>query len=224
MTQADENTKRWVWPLLPFRFAKQKNQRYSGNDAVPGRSVTIEKRTFVDVPNFRNYGPFGREPDRRVLISPHEFYVPAPDDVAILRKKYPKADPWDPSWLRIETDLLARGLEPNELGRLKAPAILQLLSGKMRSGGSKRRSQSGTAKRDESRGNGCWLTVTECAVLLADELNIDKERAKGRISKAATAGDLKSNGRGRTARRIDLDSFRGWSLVQRNRSLDSDNK
>lgn len=68
-----------------------------------------------------------------------------------------------------------------------------------------------------------WLTVTEGAqLLLQDVSGLDLEKAKARVSKAATAGKFRTNGQSGAARRIDCDSFSTWRLEQRERDLDAE--
>ena len=67
-----------------------------------------------------------------------------------------------------------------------------------------------------------WLTVTECAGLLMEGVSgLDMQTPKARVSKAATAGRFRTNGKTGTARRIDRDSFSTWRLEQRERDLDA---
>lgn len=68
-----------------------------------------------------------------------------------------------------------------------------------------------------------WLTVTQCAELLAKDLpSIDLPRAKARVSKAASSGKLTTNGKTRDDRRIERQSFDAWRLQQRDRDLDAE--
>jgi len=67
-----------------------------------------------------------------------------------------------------------------------------------------------------------WLTVTECAQLLLDVVSgLDLEKAKARVSKAASDGKFRTNGKKGTDRRVDRDSFSTWRLEQRERDLDA---
>lgn len=68
-----------------------------------------------------------------------------------------------------------------------------------------------------------WLTVTQCAKLLAKDLpSIDLPRARARISKAASDGKIRTNGKARDERRIERASFDAWRLKQRDRDLDAE--
>ncbi|MFO0839579.1 MAG: hypothetical protein U1D55_13770 [Phycisphaerae bacterium] len=67
-----------------------------------------------------------------------------------------------------------------------------------------------------------WLTVTQCAELLAKDLpSIDLAKAKARVSKAASSRKLTTNGKARDERRIEQQSFDAWRLQQRDRDLDA---
>ncbi|MCC7409832.1 MAG: hypothetical protein IT442_17330 [Phycisphaeraceae bacterium] len=67
-----------------------------------------------------------------------------------------------------------------------------------------------------------WLTVSDAAKLhLEDVDGLTFERAKGRISMAATKGCFKTNDRKGNSRRIDRNSFFRWRLEQRDQNLDN---
>ena len=66
-----------------------------------------------------------------------------------------------------------------------------------------------------------WLTVSQCAqLLMKDLLGISLERARAKVSWAASAGRFVTNGLKGRGRRIDRVSFDAWRLEQRDRSLD----
>ena len=68
-----------------------------------------------------------------------------------------------------------------------------------------------------------WLTVTECARLPMKDLRcLEFERARARVSKAAGARKLVTNGKRRLARCIERVSFDAWRLAQRDRDLDAE--
>lgn len=67
---------------------------------------------------------------------------------------------------------------------------------------------------------GTWLTVTEAARLLLDDVSgIDLGNAKARVSKTANESRFRTNGRRGPDRRIDRDSFSTWRIEQRERDL-----
>lgn len=76
---------------------------------------------------------------------------------------------------------------------------------------------------NDDRGESAWLTVTDAARLLMKYVSgIDLDKASARVSRAA--GDSKkkhftTNGRTRTDRRIEPDSFNTWLLRQHERDL-----
>ncbi|MBX3322453.1 MAG: hypothetical protein KF757_05630 [Phycisphaeraceae bacterium] len=68
---------------------------------------------------------------------------------------------------------------------------------------------------------GEWLSVTEAAELLINDVSgIDLDKAKARVSKAATEKRFRTNGISGRDRRIDRDSFSTWRLEQRENDLD----
>jgi len=70
-----------------------------------------------------------------------------------------------------------------------------------------------------------WLTVTECARLIANDLpSLTFAQAKARVSRAAGSRRLVTNGKTRGARRIERTSFDAWRLGQRDRDMDIDDE
>ncbi len=68
-----------------------------------------------------------------------------------------------------------------------------------------------------------WLTVTEAAELLAEDLSwLTIEKARARVSRAAGNELFKTNGLEGTLRRIERHSFSTWRLEQRNKDLAKD--
>lgn len=68
-----------------------------------------------------------------------------------------------------------------------------------------------------------WLTVTEAARLLQRDFpGLEFERAKARVSWAANAGSIETNGKTRNKRRIARISLDVWRLAQRDRDLDAE--
>lgn len=65
-----------------------------------------------------------------------------------------------------------------------------------------------------------WLTVTECAKKLMEVVfGLSLQKARARISEAATKGKLRTNDKKGAQRRIDRDSFSSWLDEQRERDL-----
>lgn len=65
-----------------------------------------------------------------------------------------------------------------------------------------------------------WMTVTDAAKCLMEVVSgLDLQRAKSRVSIAADRDEFKTNGKKRTDRRIDRDTFSTWLLKQRERDL-----
>lgn len=67
-----------------------------------------------------------------------------------------------------------------------------------------------------------WITVTDAAkLLLQDVSGLEFKTAKVRVSRAADNGLFRTNGKTRSERRIDRDSFSTWRLEQREKDLDA---
>lgn len=74
---------------------------------------------------------------------------------------------------------------------------------------------------DGGDGGSEWLTVKQCALLLLDDVSgLDLKKATARVSWAAGAGKLTTNGKKGPGRRIERHSFSTWRLEQRERDLD----
>lgn len=70
-----------------------------------------------------------------------------------------------------------------------------------------------------------WLTVTEAAKLLVDDLSFPTiKEARARVSRAAGLKKFRTNGKKRLERRIHRESFNGWRLDQRNKELAKEDK
>lgn len=68
-----------------------------------------------------------------------------------------------------------------------------------------------------------WLTVTEAAELLVEDLSwLTIEKARARVSKAAGNELFRTNGLEGTLRRVERHSFSTWRLEQRNKDLAKD--
>lgn len=73
--------------------------------------------------------------------------------------------------------------------------------------------------RPELADSTIWLTVTQCAEMLLDDVSgLDLRRARARVSKAADK-KFKTNGKTGSERLIDRDSFSTWRLRQRAKDL-----
>lgn len=116
----------WIWPLRPLHTADLGNRLYSGTDAVPGQVVTITVRRSRPAAIRRHYEFRDREQAVHRWTDSYRYYTPTGEDLAIVQANYPGLDPRNPSWARIEADLLA-GHKPDDLIALKPPALLQLL-------------------------------------------------------------------------------------------------
>lgn len=69
-----------------------------------------------------------------------------------------------------------------------------------------------------------WLTVTEAAMLLAKDLNIDPHLARARVSWASRKEKFVTNGETRAKKRIEPNSFDAWRLRARDRDLDAEDE
>ncbi|MBM3996307.1 MAG: hypothetical protein FJ303_19465 [Planctomycetes bacterium] len=57
----------------------------------------------------------------------YRYYVPTPDDLAIVQELYPNGFPGNPSWTQIETDLIDAGHEKKDLRQHHAGTLIRLL-------------------------------------------------------------------------------------------------
>lgn len=70
-----------------------------------------------------------------------------------------------------------------------------------------------------------WPTVTEAAeFVMRDSPWLKLERAKVRVSKAASAKEFVTNGQMGLTRHIERISFDTWRLAQRDRDLDAEDE
>jgi len=76
------------------------------------------------------------------------------------------------------------------------------------------------AADDDGVGGATWMTVTAAAKRLMDVVSgLTLEKARARVSAAAGRDEFQTNGKERTDRRIDRDTFSTWLLKQRERDL-----
>lgn len=69
---------------------------------------------------------------------------------------------------------------------------------------------------------GGWLTVQQAAAQhVSDVDGLDMEKAKARVSAAASRGKFKTNGKKGPSRRIEPTSYAQWRLAERERNLQS---
>lgn len=109
----------WVWPLHPLK--------YLNNRQVP--ECDVEAGQTIDL-------TIGREPATSNLFTGKVFtwhtvwcryYRPTAADLADIKRHYPDGEPGNPSWPRIEADLIANEHDHGKLVKLNAPTLLRLL-------------------------------------------------------------------------------------------------
>ena len=83
-----------------------------------------------------------------------------------------------------------------------------------------RRGEKWPVAADDGVAGAKWLTVTAAAKRLMDVVSgLTLEKARARVSAAAGRDEFQTNGKERTDRRIDRDTFSTWLLKQRERDL-----
>ena len=126
---AEDTAKRWVWDLYPLakdswgvwelepEMPRPDHRiymyRYQG-DGYMGPVKELEKLQKLETPS------------RKILH--REAYAPRDEDFALLKRRYPNADPHHPDWYRVKADLQAGNHTPDTLDKTEAPGLLALLA------------------------------------------------------------------------------------------------
>jgi len=113
---------RWTWPLFPLHRHAWDNLRVADSKTQPGQTIDVVRqrvryRHLID----GGSEPFGTMRDVRT------GYLPTPDDLAVVKCRFPTDDPNQPSWAGIEAVLVAAGNNPDDLRKLNAPTLIKLL-------------------------------------------------------------------------------------------------
>ncbi len=132
LTAATEGIrKRWAWDLYPL--AKDSWGAWELEDDEQRKDHRVYMRRHKGDgylgPPLSNAQIFllmerGAKPDDFAV---REGYVPKADDVALLKRLYPDADPYRPAWYTIKADLVAVGSDGDRLDQSEAPTLLALL-------------------------------------------------------------------------------------------------
>jgi len=116
--------KRWIWPAQPLRRRSWGNLLVK-NDGTP-TGQTIKRRRAQGHGQSFDLEPGDTKPPGTGVLS-QSYYVPTDDDIELLKKLYPKTDPYRPSWDRMEADLVVEGHKSDDLRQEKATTLLRLL-------------------------------------------------------------------------------------------------
>lgn len=184
-----DGEKRWVWDLHPLSRCSWGNLQYPDDGTVAGQ--TIELRRAMGMLNGEyavvDLLPGKARPSMKMVTFTRKFYIPTEADLAIVRTKYPdNSDPAVPPWPRIEADLITAGQSRDELVKLNAPTLLQLLA----SAGASIPDASPvpTSMSDRARTVGEQYTRTR-DVLKPDNPNPDDSEVYDALAKACAQSD-----------------------------------
>ena len=137
----------WVWDLLPLAPKAWPSRRIK-TDVPPGGELKLSERKSP-----RATGPWAGKGGGGYLTLTRKGYRPTADDLAILRRAFPDADPEQPSWPNIRGKLLLANLPapfdtPDNLAKLSPPELLGALE-KVLSDDQAPAEHSGAADADE---------------------------------------------------------------------------
>lgn len=128
---SESNMKRWVWDLHPLSRNSWGNLQYPDDGTAPGQTIELRRAKGMLNGDYAvvDLLPGESRPSMKMGTFTRRFYVPTEADLEIVRTKYPdNSDPAAPPWPRIEADLIAAGQLRDELVKLNAPTLLQLLA------------------------------------------------------------------------------------------------
>src|SRR5438067_1111981 len=114
---------RWVWPLHPLekrdKMLAWGNQQVPDDGTPPGQPTTLHSGKTPEGEWFI----IERFPSRRTegIKFARQFYIPTEEQLTILRKWRPGANPHCPDWYSIKGELVAQSKDPNTLNGLEAP-------------------------------------------------------------------------------------------------------
>lgn len=116
----------WVWDLLPLALKAWPSRRIK-TEVPPGGQVKLSERKSPRVT-----GPWAGNGGGGYLTLTRKGYRPTADDLAILRRAFPDADPEQPSWPTIRGKLVLANLPapfdtPDNLAKLSPPELLGAL-------------------------------------------------------------------------------------------------
>lgn len=123
--------KRWVWDLHPLSRHSWGNVQYPDDGTARGQTIELRRAKGMLNGEYAvvDLLPGESRPSKKMGTFTRRFYVPTEADLEIVRTKCPdNSDPAVPPWPRIEADLIAAGQSRDELVKLNAPTLLQLLA------------------------------------------------------------------------------------------------
>ena len=166
--------KRWVWDLYPLAKDSWGAWELEDDEQRPDHRVYIRRLQSPGVLHtpdttslLLNRIDFNRHD--QVLV--REGHVPNANDVELLERLYPGADPYRPAWYTIEAELVAAGCDAGRLDKSKAPVLLALLRkarGSTSDGATNGSADPGTAPADKTKNsepNGGKDTVSQITLL-----------------------------------------------------------
>ena len=173
-TASKSSGKRWVWDLYPLAKDSWGAWELEDDEQRPDHRVYIRRlqdpgvlHTPDSTSLLLNRIDFNRHD--QVLV--REGYVPNANDVELLERLYPGADPYRPAWYTIKADLVAAGRDAERLDKSEAPVLLTLLRkarGSTSDGATNGSTEPGTApadKTEQGEGNGGKGTISQTTLL-----------------------------------------------------------
>lgn len=97
----DESDLGWAWPLYPLAGGAGTNYRVPRDAGAPGEPINLGRL---------------------------RYYVPTVADLDAIRRFYADDEPGNPSWARVESDLIAAGHSRDELPTHNALTLIRLLT------------------------------------------------------------------------------------------------
>ena len=116
--------KHWVWDLYPLSKRSWLNQEIPNDGTPRGQTINVRRsygRGRITYLNTGESHPYG------TMTLKRPAYIPSEDDLALLRRCYPKDDPQRPSWHNVKRDLVLAGQDGDKLNRTEATVLLGLL-------------------------------------------------------------------------------------------------
>jgi hypothetical protein len=114
-----EPGKRWAWSLHPLNRGAWPTQQVDDSAVPAGQTIAVVRQR----PRYAHFIHKPSEP-RGTIQERQKFYLPTPDDLAVVQRLFPQDAPYQPAWARIEAELVAAGDDPDSLKQLNAPALI----------------------------------------------------------------------------------------------------
>ena len=152
----------WAWPFKPLHDVATPRCHHAKARTPLTPRWNLEKYRFslhwlTALPNpGEDFGVKGRDNNRiqEQLGYGHRYYVPTPEDLSIVEELFPSANPGNPPWNQIETELVIANHEKRDLRRHNAPTLIRLLQ-------KARRPKSLEAASGQADGAGVFAEITK---------------------------------------------------------------